>query len=174
MAGRCDQARDRSSPPSGDERADGMVANAWMRSVPWPVRIISDTLAKMTGKPNLECRFYRTRAGSEPVRDWLKNLEKDVRIAVGSDIERVQWTWPVSKPLVDGFGHGLYEVRTALGGSIYRVLFCCAEGEMVLLHGFQKKTRKTAQADIDLARARMAEVKTEWASADRRQRGKSS
>jgi phage-related protein len=37
-----------------------------------------------------------------------------------------------------------------------RVLFCFAgEGTIVLLHAFIKKTQKTSQSDIDLARKRM-------------------
>jgi phage-related protein len=103
------------------------------------------------------------------VRDWLLSLTKEVRREIGSDIERVQWQWPVGKPLVDGFGRGLYEVRTALEGEHYRVLFYVEgdalvlvhgeprPGTMVLVHGIHKKTQKTAAAIISLARKRMKE-----------------
>jgi phage-related protein len=111
--------------------------------------------------------------GAEPVRDWLKGLEKKVRVAVGSEIERVQWNWPVSKPLVDGLGQGLYEVRTSCAGSIYRVFFSCVAGEMILLHGFQKKTQKTPQAEIYLARARQGELRAGRMARGPRQGGKS-
>jgi phage-related protein len=106
-------------------------------------------------KPSLECRFYRSALGNEPVREWLKSLPVDVRAEIGSDIAQVQWRWPIGKPLVDGFGHGLFEVRTSWGGNIYRVLFCFAGTTIVLLHGFQKKSQKTPKADVDLARRRM-------------------
>jgi phage-related protein len=36
-----------------------------------------------------------------------------------------------------------------------RVLFCAHEAEMILLHGFIKKTQKTPKADLDLAMKRM-------------------
>jgi len=39
-----------------------------------------------------------------------------------------------------------------------RVLFCTAEGHMVLLHGFIKKSQKTPQPDLDPAVKRMKEV----------------
>jgi phage-related protein len=56
-------------------------------------------------------------------------------------------------------GKGLWEVRSALGGSrIARVIFCMGDGHMILLHGFIKKTRKTPPADIDLALKRKKEV----------------
>ena len=40
-------------------------------------------------------------------------------------------------------------------GRIARVLFCVAGEEIVLLHGFIKKTRKTPKQDLDLALKRM-------------------
>lgn len=52
-------------------------------------------------------------------------------------------------------GDGLHEVRTKLDGNrIARVLFYIDRlRRMVVLHGFIKKSRKTPQADLDLARA---------------------
>lgn len=75
-------------------------------------------------RPKLTCRFYKTSSGNEPVREWLKELPADVRKEIGSDIQVVQWRWPIGKPFVDGFGDGLSEVRTSHDGNIYRVLFC--------------------------------------------------
>lgn len=63
--------------------------------------------------PRLGCAFYRTDAGREPVREWLRSLGKEVSNAIGSDILTVQWSWPVGKPLVDGLGGGLYEIRSS-------------------------------------------------------------
>jgi len=79
-------------------------------------------------------------------------------VEVGSDVEKVQWRWPISKPLVGSFGAGLYEVRTAIEGNIYRVFFCIIGQTMVLLHGFMKKTQKTPLKEVDLARARQKEI----------------
>ncbi len=57
---------------------------------------------------------------------------------------------PVCRPL----GQGLYEVRTHLTHNrIARVLFYIDRaGRMVLLHGFIKKTQKTPDEDLALAR----------------------
>ncbi len=38
------------------------------------------------------------------------------------------------------------------------MIFGIAEGHMILLHGFIKKTQKTQKADLDLARGRQNEV----------------
>jgi phage-related protein len=108
--------------------------------------------------PALGCGFYRSAAGTDPVREWLRALPRAVRLAVGTDISRVQWRWPVSRPLVGAFGGGLYEVRTSIDGDIYRVFFCIEGSTMVLLHGFQKKTQKTPQREIDTALVRKKEV----------------
>jgi len=109
-------------------------------------------------RPTLACRLCRTESGNEPVREWLLGLEGEARREIGSDIKTVQWRWPVAKPLVDGFGEGLYEVRTRWERNSYRVLFCICESTMVLLHGFQKKTRATPEQDIELARKRQRDV----------------
>ena len=42
---------------------------------------------------------------------------------------------------------------------IARVLFCFSEGRLIALHGFIKKTQKTPDAELTLARKRMSEFK---------------
>ena len=44
-------------------------------------------------------------------------------------------------------------------GTIGRVIFCIVAGDMVLLHGFVKKTQKTPLQDIELARKRRKELR---------------
>lgn len=47
---------------------------------------------------------------------------------------------------------GLWEIRTQVEGNIFRVFCCFDEGNLViLLSGFQKKTQKTPQNEIDKA-----------------------
>jgi phage-related protein len=99
--------------------------------------------------------FYRTLSGSEPVREWLKSLDKLDRFLIGTDIKTVEFGWPVGMPVCRPMGAGLYEVRTNLPiNRIARVLFCIAEDRMILLHGFIKKSQKTTKPDLDLARMR--------------------
>jgi len=51
------------------------------------------------------------------------------------------------------------EVRADLsGGRIARVIFWIVGAEMILLHGFEKKSQKTPPHDIDLARRRKREI----------------
>src|SRR4051812_43309900 len=91
--------------------------------------------------------FYRTAAGAEVVRDWLRGLDRDDRDAIGQDLMRVQFRWPVGMPLCRSLGQGLWEVRSDLPCQrIARVLFCVVGEWIVALHGFIKKTQKTPPA----------------------------
>ena len=58
--------------------------------------------------------FFRSGKGTEPVREWLKELPEAERQAVGRDLLRAQWRWPVSMPLCRPMGNGLWEIRTGL------------------------------------------------------------
>ncbi len=107
----------------------------------------------------LQARFYQNAAGTEPVRDWLKALDKDDRHLIGVDIRTVQLGWPIGMPTCRPLGRGLWEVRTDLPGNrIARVIFAIVDGDMALLHGFIKKTQKTPPAEIDLALKRKKEL----------------
>ena len=107
----------------------------------------------------LPARFYVTPVGRSPVREWLLALPEEDRRTVGKDLQKVEFGWPIGMPLCRPLGQGLWEVRSDLGdGTIGRVIFFVAGGQMVLLHGFIKKTRTTPQRDIDLALKRKREV----------------
>ena len=108
----------------------------------------------MESERPLDVVFFTTAAGNEPVREWLKSLPKAERHIIGEDILTAQYAWPVGKPLVDSLGDGLWEVRSRLKNRIARVLFFVADEDIVLLHGFIKKERRTPQADLALARKR--------------------
>ncbi len=99
--------------------------------------------------------FYRTEAGGEPVRAWLKGLSPEDRKRIGEDIKTVEFGWPIGMPVCRPLGDGIHEVRTSLAQNrIARVLFYIdRKGRMVLLHGFIKKTQRTPDEDLDLARS---------------------
>ena len=88
-------------------------------------------------------RFYRTEAGSAPVLDWLRGLDKDDRHAIGLDLMRAQFGWPIGRPLVRSLKDGLWEVRSSLPSRrIARLILCFHDQMLVVLHGFIKKRRK--------------------------------
>jgi phage-related protein len=102
------------------------------------------------------CRFYRTDAGSEPVRDWLKSLPTEVRKDIGPSAGSVAMA-PREAPC-RRLRRGLFEIRTSFGGDIYRVRFCLDGSTMVLLHGFKKKSQRTPMSDLDPARKRQRKL----------------
>jgi phage-related protein len=105
--------------------------------------------------------FYRSSSDREPVRDWLKALDAPDRLAIGQDLMRAQWRWPVGMPLCRPMGQGLWEIRTELPSNrIARVLLCLDEGVLVALHAFIKKTQKTPDNELTLARKRHKELKS--------------
>lgn len=107
-------------------------------------------------EPILKVKFFRTKSGHEPVRDFLLALSPEDRKIIGTDIKEVQFGWPLGMPLVRKIESGLWEVRSHLEGRIVRVLFTVIKRQMVLLHGFIKKTQKTPKPDLDTAKARKA------------------
>jgi phage-related protein len=59
-------------------------------------------------------------------------------------------------------GTGVREIRVREASGAFRVLYCIAAGDgVVVLHVFQKKTEKTPRKDLDLAGARLRAWK-EW------------
>jgi len=102
----------------------------------------------------IEVYFYKTPAGNEPVRDWLKSMKPEEKKIIGEDIKAIEYTWPVGYPKVEKLDKNLWEVRTNLPNGISRVFFTIWEKYMVLLHSINKKTQKTPQQDLDTAKKR--------------------
>ena len=93
------------------------------------------------------------------MREWLKALAESERQAIGQDLLRAQWRWPVGMPLCRPMGSGLWEVRTDLPTKrTARVLLCLHQGHLVALHGFIKKARATPDEDLAIARKRRKEL----------------
>ncbi|HWP26115.1 MAG TPA: type II toxin-antitoxin system RelE/ParE family toxin [Xanthobacteraceae bacterium] len=121
--------------------------------------ILTQSRRMIDRSKKITARFYATASGARPVREWLLGLSKEDRHIIGRDIQKVEFGWPLGMPYCRPLGRDLWEVRSSLtGGRIARVIFCIVRGEMVLLHGFEKKTQKTQQRDIQLAHRRRQEI----------------
>jgi len=105
-------------------------------------------------EPILSVKFFRTEAGNEPVREFLRDVPSEDRKIIGIDNKEVQFGWPLGMPLVRKMEKDLWEVRSRLGNRISRLLFTVVGGQMVLLHAFIKKSERTPQPDLEIARAR--------------------
>ena len=111
-------------------------------------------------EPILVVAFYRTDAGNEPVREWLKSLSRENKRMIGEDIKTAQFGWPLGMPLIRKLERGLWEVRSNTDHGIARVLFTVDGNTMILLHGFVKKSQKTPLTDLNTARRRLADLQS--------------
>ena len=109
----------------------------------------------------LEVVFFRTEAGNEPVREWLRGLIREDRRTVGEDIKTAQFGWPIGMPLIRKLTTGLWEVRSHISTGIARVMFTVDRQTLVLLHGFPKKSQRTPPADLMTAKRRLAQLRSE-------------
>ena len=99
-------------------------------------------------------------SGREPVREWLLELDRDSRKAIGEDIKTVQLAWPIGMPIVRKLDADLWEVRSKIPSGIARTLFTVRFGAIVLLHGFVKKAQKTPRTELSLAKRRLNQLRT--------------
>lgn len=76
---------------------------------------------------------------------------RDKIIKVLDIIEQVERLPSTYLKYIEGT-NGLFEIRVQLGNNIFRI-FCFFDGNrlVILLSGFQKKTQKTPQKEIDRA-----------------------
>ena len=107
----------------------------------------------------LEIVFYKIADGREPVRDWLKTMGRPDSTLIGESIGYIQRRWPVALPTCRALKDGLYEARSDLPGNrAARVFFGFHAGRIVLLHGIIKKSQKTPEKEMVLARRRLAAI----------------
>jgi len=64
------------------------------------------------------------------VLDWLRGLDKDDRHAIGLDLMRVQFGWPIGRPLVRSLKDGLWEVCSSLPSQRIARLILCFHDQM--------------------------------------------
>jgi phage-related protein len=102
--------------------------------------------------------FYETLDRKQPVREFLDGLDRGTGQKVLAYLkllrERGFLPFPYSRN-VEGVKK-LRELRIEFASNIYRIFYCMAsERRIILLHGFQKKSRKTPSREIMVARNRM-------------------
>ena len=103
--------------------------------------------------------FWRSVAGREPVREWLRSLDKMDRGVIGEDLRMLQFGWPIGMPLVRKLVDHIWELRSSLPSNREaRLLFTAGASQIVILSGFIKKTQKTLDMEIKLARKRLKEL----------------
>lgn len=93
--------------------------------------------------------------------DRLRDFPQEACREAGHELYQVQMGRDPSdwKPM-PAIGAGVREIRVRDGSGAYRVIYIATFADAVhVLHAFQKKTGKTARRDLDLAAARLRELK---------------
>lgn len=98
-------------------------------------------------------KFYHKENGKCPTEDFLDSLKEDVLIKILSTFKLVETVENVPKKFLKKLtGTKLFEVRVEWQSNIYRFPCFFQQNKLVVLtHGFQKKTQKTPQKEIQLA-----------------------
>ena len=93
--------------------------------------------------------------------DRLHDFPNDARREAGHELYQVQMGRdPSDWKTIPTIGAGVREIRIRDAVGAYRVIYIATLVDAVhVLHAFQKKSQKTAQRDLDLAAARLRQLK---------------
>lgn len=100
--------------------------------------------------------FFNARV-KQAIKEWPDGLYADfLRLAQLMEEHGADLRMPHSRAL----GDGLFELRCKGDEGVGRAFYCTMVGrQIVILHGFVKKTQETPPAELRLARKRLKEVK---------------
>ena len=86
--------------------------------------------------------------------EFYQNLDKKVKEKIQYVFELIKQVDRVPEKFLKHITgtNGLYEIRVEYQSNIYRIFCCFDKGKLVVLfNGFQKKSQKTPQTEIDKA-----------------------
>ena len=95
-------------------------------------------------------------------QEVLRSFPAEVRRMFGYEIMRLQQGLkPIHyRPMTKAIGAGVGELKVKYRGE-YRVFYSVSLGNAVyVINAFRKKTQKTPHKELDLARARLTELKS--------------
>lgn len=100
-----------------------------------------------------EVIFYTLSSGRCPVEDFLEGLnkEKDLPYIVHSFDQLEKFGNQLRRPQADYLRDKIYELRVSTRNGQFRFLYFFDYNNIIVTHGFRKKTRKVPKKQIDLA-----------------------
>ena len=102
---------------------------------------------------NFQVNFYTLPNGSKPAKEFILSLDKKMRAKLLRTIETLedkgnQLREPYSKHLEGD----IFELRVKVGSDVSRVMyFFVVKHQIILTHGFIKKSQKTPKREIERA-----------------------
>ena len=92
------------------------------------------------------------------IAEFPDEIREDLADALARLDDGLMLSMPLSRPM-PSVGRGVHELRFKDRSGIYRVFYLLMrQSEIWLVHAFQKKTQKTPQKNLDLAKKRMKEI----------------
>jgi phage-related protein len=98
--------------------------------------------------------FYSDSDGDSPVLDWYGSLDDKTKAKLIWIFQLLETNGiEVGMPYIKPLGDKLYEIRADVNRNTFRVIYFLYTGRrFILLHGFQKKTQKTPEKELERAR----------------------
>jgi phage-related protein len=115
--------------------------------------------------PMIDVVFYRDRAGTIPVLEWLDEIQVSDRKGWASCIARIERLkeagHELRRPEADYLRDGIYELRAKHGHVQYRILyFFNGRNVAILAHSIVKEGSAVPPMDIERASRRKAEFES--------------
>lgn len=100
---------------------------------------------------------------NESVQKDIETWPVRIRAFYARVTERIKLYGPnLGMPFTRSMGNKLFEIRAKGKEGIGRALFCTTIGnKIIILHVFIKKTKRTPQKELKIARKRLREVRRE-------------
>ena len=103
---------------------------------------------------SFEILFYEKENGSVPVQEFLLSLNIKMRAKMVRTIELLEtYGNDLREPYSKYLEYGIFELRSKIGSDISRVFYFFMVGQQIVItHGYIKKSRKTPKEEIERAR----------------------
>ncbi|SDY12912.1 type II toxin-antitoxin system RelE/ParE family toxin [Thermoactinomyces sp. DSM 45892] len=108
---------------------------------------------------------YQKRDGTCPVDEFIDSLnQKDSAKVLRAMLILEELGLRAGAPLVKHLQDGIFELRVKQSSNIQRImLFHWFQGNLILLHGFTKKTQKTPSSELERAKRYRADFLIRYA-----------
>lgn len=92
--------------------------------------------------------------------ECIRDFPSEIKQQTGYELHKVQCgEMPTDFKPMKTIGSGVIEIRLRDESGAYRIIYTAKIGNTIyVLHAFQKKTQRTSQHDLNLAKQRLAEL----------------
>ncbi len=101
-----------------------------------------------------DVEYYEKEDGTFPAEEFILSLDAKMQAKMFRELELLEtFGNELREPHSKSLGEGIYEIRAKVASDITRVLyFFVVNKKIILTNGFVKKTQKTPDSEITLAK----------------------